>query len=59
VEVFLPASTRGRVLNKAKKNYLTSEKKLLAVVWRVKHPRPYLYGRKFKIVSDHKPLTWI
>ena len=25
----------------------------------VKHFRPYLYGRKFKVVSDHKPLTWI
>ena len=21
--------------------------------------RPYLYGRRFKIVSDHKPLSWI
>jgi hypothetical protein len=25
----------------------------------VKHFRPYLYGRKFKIASDHKPLMWI
>jgi len=46
-------------LNKAEKNYSTSEKELLAIVWGVKYFRPYLYGRRFKIASDHKPLTWI
>jgi hypothetical protein len=35
------------------------EKKLLAIVWGIKYIRPYLYGRNFKIVSDHKHLTWI
>ena len=28
-------------------------------MWGIKLFRPYLYGRKFKIVSDHKPVTWI
>lgn len=28
-------------------------------MWAVKHFRPYLFGRKFKIVTDHKPLTWL
>ena len=45
--------------NKAKINYSTVEKELAAIVWGIKHFRPYLYGREFKIVSDHKPLTWI
>jgi len=28
-------------------------------VWGIKHLRPYLYVRRFKVVSDHKPLKWI
>jgi hypothetical protein len=55
----LPIAYVSRDLNKAERNYTTSEKELLAVVWGVKHFRPYLFGRKFKIVSDHKQLMWI
>jgi len=41
------------------KNYSTTEKELLSIVWSVKHFGPYLLGRQFKIYTNHQPLTWL
>lgn len=54
-----PICYASRTLNDSETNYSTIEKELLAIVWATKYFRPYLFGRKFKILTDHKPLQWI
>lgn len=53
-----PISFASRTLTKTEEKYSTIEKELLAIHWACKYFRPYLYGRKFTLYTDHKPLTF-
>lgn len=54
-----PIAYYSRTLNTAERNYSTIEKELLSIIDSTKHFRPYLYGQKFTIETDHNPLVWI
>ena len=54
-----PLSFASRVLNQHEINYSTTEKELLAIVFGVQTHRCFLYGRKFKIITDHAALKWL
>ena len=49
----------GRSLDKREVNYCTTRKELLAIVYSLKYFKQYLMGRRFKIRTDHAPLTWL
>lgn len=51
-----PIAYFSRALRGAELNYSTYEKEALAIHDSIKHFRQYLYGSKFTVVTDHKPL---
>lgn len=54
-----PIQYFSRSLNDAQSRYSAVELELLAIIWSVEWFRSYLYGRKFYIFTDHKPLVFL
>ena len=52
-------SFASKAFSGAEKNWTTTEKEAFAVVWALQHFHPYVYGRKVRVITDHKALTWL
>ncbi|XP_037866490.1 uncharacterized protein LOC119628437 [Bombyx mori] len=54
-----PIEYASRLLTSAERNYSTTEREALAVVWAVERFRGYIDGHQVHVRSDHQPLKWL
>nr|XP_018907427.1 PREDICTED: uncharacterized protein LOC109037282 isoform X3 [Bemisia tabaci] len=54
-----PISYASKALNNVEKRYPQVDREALAIVWGVKRFFEYLYGRKFTLYTDNKPVSHI
>ena len=54
-----PIAYYSRLMNTHEKNYSATEKECLGLIYGINVCRPYIYGKKFKIITDHMALKWL
>lgn len=55
----MPIAFASKPFTSGEKNKATIEKELTALYWAVNKFRSYIYGYKFRIRTDHKPLVYL
>jgi len=49
----------SKSLNDTQRRYTVTEKELYAIIHALDKFRPYIYGRKFTVYTDHRALIWL
>ncbi|KFD61148.1 hypothetical protein M514_26691 [Trichuris suis] len=49
----------SRMLTSSEQRYHSNELECLAVVWALRMVRPYVLGRKFRVVTDNSAVKWL
>ncbi len=55
----LPICFASKSFTKGEQNKAVIEQELIAMHWGIKYFRPYIYGTKFLVRSDHRPLSYL
>jgi len=54
-----PIMFMSRSLDETQRRYTVTEKELYAIIYSLEKCRPYIYGRRFFIYTDHRALIWL
>ena len=54
VDGWKPIAFASRFLNSCEERYSVNELELLGVVWSTEYFKNYLYGKQFKVITDHR-----
>ncbi|XP_036346322.1 uncharacterized protein LOC118755602 [Rhagoletis pomonella] len=54
-----PIEYARRLLLAAERNYSTTEREALAIVWALQKFRGYVEGSEITVLTDHQPLKWL
>lgn len=49
----------SKALSPVEQRYPQTDRETLAIIWAAEHFRLYTLGRKFKVITDHKPLIYL
>ena len=57
--VQMPIAYASRSFTKGESHKSVIEQELTAIHWAINYFKPYVFGKKFLVQSDHKPLTYL